>query len=260
MDFLKHMRDLGKLLAVESEIASEYQNPSGIGDHRELSLIDILRDKLPKTLLVSKGEIIDSNGRQTPEFDIVVHYPSHTPNFLSLAGRNVIPVEDVLCVGEIKSQYNEERLQVCINNLEKLNALERYYRGTRLLNTINTTAMNKYMNTPISPNDKSGGAPPIISFFFSYKGLSDNTIIKHLNAIGRVPENFFGVFTLNQSQILLKDNVWTASPAKTKDNVLFWLFISIYGSYDTVKKSGREDFLEPDSDRYINSFVAPHIK
>ncbi|MCB0390953.1 MAG: hypothetical protein KDD58_06675 [Bdellovibrionales bacterium] len=259
MDFLSHMKQLGQILSINSEIASNYNNPSGIGDHRELSLTDIIRDKLPSTLMVSKGEIIDSNGKRTPEFDIVVHYPSKAPNFLNLAGRKVIPCEDVLCVGEIKSQYNEDRLKTCIESVKKLNELRRYYRGTYLLSKLNSLAVEKYKNTPVPIEDGNSGAPAIAAFFFSYKGSSDDTIIGHLEDLKDIPKNFLGTFILNQSQIIKKAAKWTASPANQKDYVLFWLFFSIYGMYSEITKEGLQEMIEVDVDRYITNFVNSHI-
>src|SRR4051812_14265765 len=94
--FLDHIQKLNDLLSSQSGLADDYSNPTGKGDHREEGLIEILRSKLPTNFSISKGEIVDSDGNRTPEFDVIVHINSDTPQFLSIADRKVIPCEDVV--------------------------------------------------------------------------------------------------------------------------------------------------------------------
>jgi hypothetical protein len=253
------MKKLGQILQMNSSLASDYKNPSGIGDHREISLIDILKEKLPSKYQVSKGEIIDSNGNRSPEFDIIVHYPSSTPNFLNLGDRKVIACEDVLCVAEVKSSYNEERAIKFVNDINKLNSLDRFYKGTKALELENYFALSKYLGNSIKAGENKG-IPPVMAFFFSYEGPSSETVLKHLEKRSDIPDNLISFFLLGDAQIMRKDGAWVASPDFHKDDVLFLMFFSLYSWVENVTNIGRELYLRTDSERYMKNFITTYIQ
>lgn len=256
MDFVEHLRKLNLILSTTAKIAEDYNNPSGIGDFRETSLIDILRAKLPTNLLLSKAEIMDSEGSRTPEFDIVITTSSETPRYFCLGERQVLPCEDVLMVGEIKSAFKLDQLEYFIKGIKKLNELKRYFSPTQLFSHYSPKAATSFINRPISPSEAHGGVSRIASFFFMYSSPSDETLIKHLNTLNP-PENFLGLFSLNQSQIIKTKGAWTASPVGQKADVLFWLFFSIH---QYCKGHERGFNITADVDRYYQQFIETKAK
>ena len=254
MNFLEHMRNLSDMLVTGMKLADDYNNPTGKGDFRELQLINILRDKLPENLVVSKGEVFDSDGNRSPEFDIIIHLRTSSPKFFSLGDRKVIPCEDVIAVGEVKSSDSEKAFKQFKDALEKLNGLNRYYKPTELFTRLNPVDAAKFNGTPIKTNSRLEALRPIIGFFFAYRGASAGTLIKNITALSPFPDNNIGFFFPNHCQILKAPQFagWVASPEAHRRDVLFMLLFALL---EYCRDDVRTLNVTTDFDRYIQRFV-----
>ena len=79
-----------------------------------------------------KGEICDSTGRRSVEFDIIISYLSSAIRLFGTAINQVLPIESVLAVLEVKSILAKESVTTFNSNLAHLNTFDRYYVPTLL--------------------------------------------------------------------------------------------------------------------------------
>lgn len=73
---------------------------------------DLIREKislfLPERYLVRQGHIVNSEGKVSPQFDIIIFDRLSTPKFFEARNKTVFyPIESVLAVGEIKKTLRE---------------------------------------------------------------------------------------------------------------------------------------------------------
>lgn len=74
---------------------SALQHPSLKGSSFEEVFRAFLREYLPKTLDVSSGVAVDSEGRSTRQLDMIVSDAAKTPIFYRSADTRVVPIEGV---------------------------------------------------------------------------------------------------------------------------------------------------------------------
>jgi hypothetical protein len=83
----QHLLAVSEELQCAHRVSRSYGNTGGKGDMRETALRDWLGEFLSARLAISKGEIVDSSGRRSREFDCIVHLPSLAPRIFGRAGR-----------------------------------------------------------------------------------------------------------------------------------------------------------------------------
>ncbi len=250
--FLAHIQKLNEVLTSNSRLAEDYANPSGIGDHREEGLIEILRSKLPSDFLLSKGEIVDSSGNRTSEFDVIIHLRSNTPQFLSLADRKVIPCEDVVCVGEVKSVGEKEGMLKFAENVRRLNSLNRYFKATEEYKTISkilgSANPDQIFSSPISCDKNERGVPGIMAFYFAYESPTIETVKKYFDGVA-LPSNLFAYFVLNAFSLLNQGGKLVGTAENLKPNVLLMLVTSLLQFTKDLDYRGK---VRADIDRYFD--------
>lgn len=96
------------------------------GESIEEIFRNFLREKLPKSLSVGHGIIVDSNGKYTKELDVIIYDALKTPVFFQKKDIQIIPVECVYAVVEVKKEIpSEEKLNEIIENMQSVRALEK---------------------------------------------------------------------------------------------------------------------------------------
>lgn len=115
-----------KLEAEFDQISANIQHRPSKGRYRELALTaGFLREFLPRNVeVLSPGEIVDSTGATSGEIDVIIADP-RTPRFVSANGYNVVPVECVFGVVEVKSRLDQKELKSAVKNLRTAKSLHK---------------------------------------------------------------------------------------------------------------------------------------
>lgn len=143
-------------LAMErAEGAHELIHKGLRGRAREIFIRDLLRPFINPNFGICTGVIVDSEGRQSSQIDIIIYDKSLLPPILLTAEEGIIPCESTLATIEIKSKLTSEELKKSVLNARSVKALRPHY----------------YEPSPITKQKTS-----IICCVFSYKS-------------GRKPEN-----------------------------------------------------------------------
>lgn len=88
-----------------------------------------LRDYLPENLGICSGEVLDSKGNHSRELDVIIYDAQKTPIFFKSEDSQVIPVECVYAVIEVKTLLNKAELNKIYVNMDSVKKLEKtaYY-------------------------------------------------------------------------------------------------------------------------------------
>lgn len=107
------------------EITSRINHNGEKGTARENVLQNYLRAYIPDKYTFSKGTIIDSNGSQSKQVDIIIHDKYTTPYLLDMDSTKVIPIESVYAVIEVKSTLTKEELRKSVKNINSVKTLQK---------------------------------------------------------------------------------------------------------------------------------------
>jgi hypothetical protein len=110
------------------------------GTAYENTLIDFLRKYLPKFLGVSSGFIVDADGKESKQLDIIIFDANKAPIFFQKESIRIIPIECVYAVIEVKAYLRVGDLEGIFKNMMSVRQLEKkaYVRPTE--NPRNTIA------------------------------------------------------------------------------------------------------------------------
>jgi hypothetical protein len=199
-DLLDHYRNISSFLYSQYRLSSAYGHHGTKGHLREGILIETLRAMAPDDVRINKGEICDSNGKRSPEFDVVISHQSTAIKLFSSPSNCVVPVETVLGVIEVKSMLARDGIEKLNSDLEYLNTFERYYEPTDLLRLCSDLSGTKgdaaIFDKPIGPSKSIKGLGPIIGILFAYESPQIPTIRTWLDSIQPAPNLAF-LFVLN---------------------------------------------------------------
>ena len=105
-------------------------HPGMKGSAIEEMLRIFLRQYYPKTLDISTGILVDSDGKQSRQLDIIVSDAAKTPIFYESDRVRVIPAECAYAVIEVKSFLDLPQLESTYRNMQSVKALvKRAYFG-----------------------------------------------------------------------------------------------------------------------------------
>lgn len=183
-DLIEHYRNVSEHLFAQYRLSRAYKNRSGKGDIREDNLISCLKEILPELIGLTKGEVVDSSGRKSPEFDIVM-YLRNSGIFRSYStpNRKVIPIEEILAVVEVKSFLKKEHISTFLKSLETIGSYDRFYDETETYQTINKILGGKsdIFSTPVPANQSRRGIGRIRGFIFAYESSDIATLNGYLS-------------------------------------------------------------------------------
>ena len=100
-------------------------HPSVKGTARENALMKYLRPHIPDKFAFSEGIIIDSFEHQSRQVDVIIHDRIATPFLQDRDLANVIPIESVYAVIEVKSTLTKDELTKCIANIKSVRSLKK---------------------------------------------------------------------------------------------------------------------------------------
>lgn len=104
--------------------ASKVLKHNGLkGDVREQALSTFLKKHLPEKLKLGSGIVVNSDGIQSRQQDIIIYDAFNAPLLHNEEGTKIIPVESVYGTIEVKSTLSKRELATCINNVKSIKAL-----------------------------------------------------------------------------------------------------------------------------------------
>jgi translation elongation factor P/translation initiation factor 5A len=104
---------------------SSFQHSGLKGDSFENIFRNFLRNYLPEILDISTGTVVDSNGNQSKQLDVIISDKMNTPIFYKNEKSRVIPVECLYSVIEVKANLDSQELKKCFANMISVKELKK---------------------------------------------------------------------------------------------------------------------------------------
>lgn len=247
----QHLRAVAEELACAHRVSSAYGNSTGKGDMREAAFHEWLKEFLPATLAVSKGEIIDSTGRRSREFDCIIHLPSCVPRIFGRAGRRIVPVEEVLLVLEVKSTLRAEDVRVFSDSLAALGEFERFFNPSEVFKGFAAAAGGDVQPFCVPAARREQGIAAIHGAIFAYEAPV-RSVRSWLEATPTHPSSPAAVHVL-QSEFWLQQlpSQWRGTQSGPDAFPAFASFLLMA----TRDDKDRWAFLRPQVQRYVDSIM-----
>ena len=127
MGTLDHiLHDASKQIRLAFTAAStKWTTPDDIAQHREEIIGNFLKDYFPPAYQIAKGEIIDSNGTQSGQMDVIICTPFHPFTVSKSGSRSLCFAEGVACAIDVKSDLPRTELERGLRQVWKVKKLER---------------------------------------------------------------------------------------------------------------------------------------
>jgi hypothetical protein len=116
----------------EFEAARNITHPGENGRAKETILINFFRKIVPAGFGVGSGFVIDTNGKQSKQQDVIIYHASYHPRF-EIGGINFFPVESVALVIEVKTMLDSEQFGSALMNGASVKELDRTANGRNYL-------------------------------------------------------------------------------------------------------------------------------
>jgi hypothetical protein len=95
------------------------------GDDAELKWLDMLRRLLPRRYGVSQAFVVDAEGHQSEQIDIVIHDRHFSPLWFEVGGKEYIPAESVYAAFEAKQNLDKGNLAYAGEKIASVRRLQR---------------------------------------------------------------------------------------------------------------------------------------
>ncbi len=95
------------------------------GDVTEAAWISLFRDYLPTRFRISKGIIVDCDGKTSQQIDCVIFDSQYTPQLIPNEASLYIPAEAVHAVFEVKQNIDGEKIEYASKKVQSVRALKR---------------------------------------------------------------------------------------------------------------------------------------
>ncbi len=207
-------------------------------------MIDLLRDTLPPRFAIDKGKLIDSDGRMSKEFDIVIYEKNECFTAMKISGRIIIPIEAVYGMIEVKSFLNKENYVDSIEKFKSISGFTRHFVKHIFDGDRKLIPSDKIQSKP----DK----PPIIwSMIIGFDGVQSKTLSKYLEEIQ--PPDFLLEICIANRELIMK---WM-NPRGFKGILLDDLSAGfmLWSILDFLNANRRPAYLFPDYRIYTNKIV-----
>lgn len=94
--------------------------PAEFGSYRENLVKKFLENILPERMAIGSGFVINSNGNNSTQCDIIIYDKTVTPLIKDENNNKFFPVESVVAVGEVKSTLDLSKLKESLTKLAKV--------------------------------------------------------------------------------------------------------------------------------------------
>lgn len=183
----EYIKLLGEQLVVEFQNASRATQSVAVGSSRETSARNKLKAILPAGVGIGSGFVIDSFGQTSRQCDIILYEENYAMKFAINDDYNNIYIncENVIAVGEVKSDVNTSELEDSLYKLSIIKKLKKYnengYRFRKLFDS--ATGINKF--NEVIPYDQTNDKWGQIYTFLLCQNLNvkTETIFTKINEI-----------------------------------------------------------------------------
>lgn len=209
------------------------------GDANEETVKKFLRQYLPNTLDITTGMLVDSEGGQSQQLDIIVCDKAKTPIFYQSGETRVVPIECAYAVVEVKAFLDKTELEKSYKNMMSVKSLTKkaYFDQKGVIVYTHTLYGREWNYWPIQ------------YFVFAFDSPSLVSVLDNLNTFQRGNEIHKRIDTLcvlekgvimNQNQ----DGMFSALPEPSSRSVasltlnpllLFYALISVILNQASMK-------------------------
>jgi hypothetical protein len=201
---------------LEQILDAHKENSDLRGEQYEGIFREFLESYLPKKLDVSTGTIVDSEGRQSKQLDVIISDRAKAPILLEEKDIRTLPVECVYSVIEVKGNLDIRDIKKCFANMKSVRRLQKKAYHKSMINNIEYT-YNLYGQTyPI---------PPITYYVFAFDSINLDHLRDYIDTVHTqeqlpVHSRIDTVCVLNKGVIYnhLKNDTYSALPES--DSVL----------------------------------------
>lgn len=201
------------------------------GDANEETVKKFLKQYLPKTINVTTGMLVDSEGNKSRQLDIIICDSAKTPIFYQSGETRVIPVECAYAVIEVKAFLDKTELEKAYKNMQSVKALKKiaYFARKGVIVTTKTLY------------GKEWDCWPIQHFIFAFDSPGLDSVLNNLNAYqstNEIHKRIDSICVLEKGVILnqSQDGMFSALPVlgsklvasfTSKPLLLFYATISV---------------------------------
>lgn len=121
--------------------------PGIVGDSTEDGWKKMLSELLPRRYGVNSGKVVDSQGHQSEQIDIIIYDTFYSPLMFRIGDDIFVPAESVYAVLEVKQTLNKEHLDAAAQKAESVRRLHR--TSVEIPNQFGTKISKKLSHFPI---------------------------------------------------------------------------------------------------------------
>ncbi len=117
--------------AISSSMEAEVRNINGLFDHQgvkgagnENILMTLLSKFLPKKYGIGTGVVVDRNGKQSKQCDVVIYDATNYPEILGVTSTKFFPVDFVYAIIEVKTKLDSAKTGEAIENIRSVHELD----------------------------------------------------------------------------------------------------------------------------------------
>ena len=103
------------------------EHPVERGDDSNQKWIDWFNEFLPSRYHADKAIIIDSDGNNSDQIDVVIYDRTFSPPLIKSHSSAFIPAESVYAIFEVKQEINKEHIEYAISKAQSVRILKRTY-------------------------------------------------------------------------------------------------------------------------------------
>jgi len=250
LDFAALLEAAGREFDARIQRAGFYQHPSGVGDAREDVVREYLQDVLSRRFAVERGKIMDSDGRLSREFDVIISEANDVAPAMMLAGRRIVPIESVYGVIEVKSSLSAEGYDAFVTAVEDLKQMKRRYRRLMPLpSDVAAIAPSPFAISEIEINSQDQTAGRIWSGVIAFDAPGGKTLAEYF---AKRCDGFWFICVPGRELVTL----WTKPPGcRGMPYKLKSLPLTVWLIMNLVTDNGRPRFLFPDFSKYRSHIV-----
>jgi hypothetical protein len=209
------------------------------GEANEETVRKFLRQYLPKTLDITTGMLVDSDGSQSRQLDIIICDSVKTPIFYQSGDTRVIPIECAYAVIEVKAFLDKPELEKSYKNMLSVKSLTKkaYFGQKGVIISTHTLYGKEWDYWPIQ------------HFVFAYDSTGLDSVLDNLNTLQNTDEihkRIDSICVLEKGVILNQgtDGMFSALPVPgsravasftSKPLLLFYALMSVILNQSTMK-------------------------
>jgi len=209
------------------------------GEANEETVRDFLKQYLPKTLDITTGMLVDSDGNQSRHLDIIICDSAKTPIFFQSGETRVIPIECAYAVIEVKAFLDKKELEISYKNMLSVKSLikKAYFNQKGDITSKHILYGREWDHWPIQ------------HFVFAYNSVSLDSVLDNLNSLqnsNEIHRRIDTICVLEKGLILNQrmDGTFSATPdpasrtitsSTSKPLLLFYALISVILNQASMK-------------------------